>query len=300
MLFIVPYHVSDSVLWLRRTIAQLKKQGDVLLVTDNGVKKITTFSDTPQLVTDGMGVGRARDAGVKWGVKNGYDCLIFSDSHMIVPDVSTLCDHDLAQPQVEAVGANSSVVGDFLGEWDWKWYYISRTVTKRNIMTTEPMFSLTRDVAEALISANGGWYTPVFYWGKENFDPTLSATRLGFQLDLVPEVKVGHVYKEGSPKGWRRRFVLQGIDRNEPWYNKIIVKSPYMFSISFGDAIHAIRHYNDQEIKRLLLDKTALQLARETWGQSAKEFERNAKYTRRQAYQLLEKYLEGAEYYKVT
>ena len=336
ILFIVPYHWLDSVLWLRYTIAQLKKHGDVVLVTDYGVGKIRTFDpEVPQIEPVGMGVGRARNAGIMYGLQHGYDCLIFSDSHMllqdyaekqirylqvdqsIIPDnIEKLCNYKLAQPAITAVDVKSgklvegaAVLGDFLDEWTWQWHYILKTTTRKSITSTQPMFSMQRDTAEAIVSANGGIYTQCLYWGKENFDPTISAARLGIDMDLVPEVKVGHVYKIGSPKGWKKRFSLQktfwlkDIDRYEPWYGKYQPESPYLFGIQFSDAVYALKHYgtlagdpSDDVIYRLPVDRTALSIASQVdWiMKSIREFNKNAKYTRHQVYERLATYLVGA------
>ncbi|MEM4048848.1 MAG: glycosyltransferase family A protein [Zestosphaera sp.] len=286
----------------------MRKHGDVVLVTDAGVKTIRTYSDVPQIEPDGMGVGRARDLGIKYGLKHGYDCLIFSDSHMIIPpDIERLCSYKIAQPAVAAVDVkrgkvlrSGEVIGDFLGEYDWYWYYIFQSQTKKDIMSTQPMFSFSRDVAEALVSYNNGWFTQCLYWGKENFDPTLSASRIGVDLDLV-DVRVGHVYKEGSPKGWRKRFVLQNIDKREPWYGKVTPKSPYMFGITFADAVFALKHYeDDMHMIQRGIDPTALKVAKETdWiMKSIKEFNKNAR-PRHESYERLQSYLQGASYMKV-
>jgi hypothetical protein len=302
ILFIIPYHALDSIFWLNTTVTQAQKYGDVIFVTDGYVGKVR--AEGKQLWIKGFGVGKARDAGVKYGVKNGYDCMIFIDSHMLIRDnIVKLCNYKIAQPRVVAVEGGKfkddggGVWGDFLGEWDWHWYYIFYSPSRKDIMATQPSQSISLDVAEAVISANNGWWTQCWYWGKEIFDPTLSATRLGFDVDLVPDVAVAHVYKEGSPKGWKKRFEMRRIDVYEPWYGVVKPLSPYSFSIAYGDAVYALKHYEEHELPRLRLDPQALYVARNNEiMQSLKEFNKNAKYTRRQAYEKLAKYLEGANY----
>jgi len=242
----IPYSLTDDKEWLDFTVSQASKYADeVLVITDRGAPSISLPAGV-QMWAQGRGVGRARNVAAQYALSKDQ-CLLFMDSHMVIlSDPTPLCAHTLAQPKIVLVEGKPNkyqvgsgyTLGSFLDKNTWKWGYIYRGLY--TIMTTEPSYAVSPTILQRLIEIQGV-YTVVPGWGMESFDPTLSAARLGYVMDIVPEVVIGHVYKVGSPSSWSARAVSTDCT-GEPFCGKL-GGSVYFNLIKWGKCIYALKHY---------------------------------------------------------
>ena len=263
----------------------------------------------------GHGVGKARNVAGMFAYKNKYDCLIFMDSHMIIlsDDFLKICKSKLGQPRIVVaeskwsplmtieqffnsikIDTNRYTLGSFLHKKTWRWAYIFTTKKKKNVMSTEPSFSISYDVIEALIQAQGK-LTLADYWGKESFDMTVSAARLGYDMDIYPDVSIAHVYKNEKSLSWRMRF-REGECKHEP-YCGVLQGNTYLNGIAWADCIYALKHYDS--IDDLPINKDVCELVKKHDPDAMrriKMFNEHAKYSLDDVYRRLDEYLEGAEY----
>ena len=321
----IPYSISDWEYNLQLTLASiwhtLGKDVDVIVVTDEGVPPlylpmpVDRYKPIFQANVVGHGVGKARNVAGMFAYKNKYDCLIFMDSHMIIlsDDFLKICKSKLGQPRIVVAEARWSPVmtidqyfmsmkinydlftlGSFLHKKTWQWAYIIATETRKTVMTTEPSFSISYDVIEALIQAQGK-LTLADYWGKENFDMTVSAARLGYDMDIYPEVSIAHVYKDEKAPFWKIRFKSEDC-KHEP-YCGILQGSVYLNGIIWGDCVYALKHYDN--IDDLPVNKDVCELVKEYDPDAMmriKMFNEHAKYSLDDVYRRLDEYLKGGEY----
>jgi len=257
---------------------------DILVVTDEGTPNLTGPTRFYQTRVIGHGVGKARNVMALYAYQKGYDCLIYMDGHMKIlsDNLHQICMSDIGQPRI-VVMENAQ----------WKWGYIYSTVTRKTVMTTEPCYSISRRVIEALLQAQGE-VTSSHYWGKESFDLTVSASRLGFEITIYPNLSVGHVYKVGSPS-WSSRFLEKNCV-NEPFCG-VLSGSVYHNGIKWSDCVYALKHYHD--ISNLPVDRAICNLVRvydEHAVRSIKSFNDVAKYDLDTVYQKLQAFLTNASY----
>ena len=312
----IPYHVSDDKYYLDMTLLSIReklgKDVDILIVTDENSPVLTVPTKAYQTRVPGHGIGKARNAAGLYAYNNKYDCLIFMDSHMIVlsDDFLKICKSKIGQPRIVVaenytgpfkeilkylipprIDETKYTLGSFLDKYTWRWAYIYRSATNKTVMTTEPSYSVRREVLEALIQAQGK-PTLAEYWGKESFDLTVSAARLGYSIDIYPDIKIAHIYKVGSPS-WSSRFT-NTVCVHEPFCG-ILSGSVYLNGIKWGDCVFALKHYSD--ISRLPVDKQICELVKK-YDKDAmmriRSFNSYAKYTLDDVYKRLEEYLIGA------
>ena len=316
VLVAIPYHVSDDKYYLDMTMLSIREKlgrdVDILIVTDQDAPTLTVPTNAYQARVLGHGVGKARNLAAYFAYRNKYDCLIFMDSHMLIlsDNFLKICQSKIGQPKTVVaenysgplkdivkffvrpkVNRSSYTLGSFLDKDTWKWAYIYSTVSRKTVMTTEPSYSVSYSVIEALIQAQGK-YTLAEYWGKESFDATVSAARLGFDIDIYPDVEVAHVYKVGSPS-WGSRFTKTDC-RNEPFCG-VLQGSVYNNGIRWGDCVYALKHYTD--IDRLPVDHYVCELVkvydRDAMARIA-SFNQYAKYSLNDVYKRLAEYLKDA------
>lgn len=320
ILFGLPYHTSEGTFWLHFTIKNIRerfgKDVDILIATDEDVPPVSIPDGTQpiyQVRVPGHGVGKARNAIALYAYYNKYDCVIFMDAHMyiVTDNLLKICSVSMGQPKISLIknspedissiklDRSSYTLSSFLDRYTWRWAYINYTATRKTVMTTEPAHSVHRRVIEALVQAQGKLTLPD-YWGKEVFDIGISAYRLqGYDITIFPEVEVAHVYKVGSPS-WSKRFKVTEC-KNEPFCG-ILKGSVYNNGIMWGDAVFALKHYTENEIKRLPVKKDIVELVKR-YDKDAmmriKAFNSYAKYTLDDVYRKLSQYLIGASYYYV-
>ena len=262
----IPYHVSDDKYYLDTTLLSIReklgKDVDILIVTDENSPILSVPTKVYQTRVQGHGVGKARNAAGLYAYYNKYDCLIFMDSHMIIisDDYLKICNSKIGHPKIvlaeiydgpmkdilkyiipPMIDRNRYTLSSFLDRDTWRWAYIYSTMTNKTVMTTEPSYALSREVIEALIQAQGK-LTLAEYWGKESFDLTISAARLGYTIDIYPTIEIAHIYKVGSPS-WSSRFTETRCV-HEP-YCGILTGSVYHNGIKWGDCVFALKHYSD-------------------------------------------------------
>ena len=318
VLVAIPYHTSDDKYYLDMTMLSIREKlgrdVDIIIVTDEDAPPLTVPTNAYQARVLGHGVGKARNLAAYFAYRNKYDCLIFMDSHMLIlsDNFLKICQSKIGQPKIvtaetyngplkeflkyfirPTVDRSRYTLGSFLDKYTWRWAYIYSTVSRKTVMTTEPSFSLSYDVIEALFQAQGK-LTLAEYWGKENFDATVSAARLGFDIDIYPDVEIAHMYKVGSPS-WSSRFTKTEC-RNEPFCG-ILQGSVYLNGIKWADCVYALKHYND--IDRLPVDHYVCELVK-AYDRDAMTriamFNTYAKYSLDDVYKMLNEYLKGASY----
>jgi len=283
---------------------------DILVVTDEGTPNLTGPTRFYQTRVIGHGVGKARNVMALYAYQKGYDCLIYMDGHMKIlsDNLHQICMSDIGQPRIVVMenaqfplnrllplipNWSKYTLGSFLEKKTWKWGYIYSTVTRKTVMTTEPCYSISRRVIEALLQAQGE-VTSSHYWGKESFDLTVSASRLGFEITIYPNLSVGHMYKVGSPS-WSSRFLEKNCV-NEPFCG-VLSGSVYHNGIKWSDCVYALKHYHD--ISNLPVDSAICNLVRvydERAVRSIKSFNAVAKYDLDTVYQKLQAFLTNASY----
>ncbi len=209
----IPYHISDDKYYLDITLLSIReklgKDVDILIVTDEGTPTLSVPTKAYQTHVQGHGVGKARNAAGLYAYYNKYDCLIYMDSHMMIisDDYLRICNSKIGHPKIvlaeiydgpmkdilkyiipPMIDRNRYTLSSFLDKNTWRWAYIYSTMTNKTVMTTEPSYALSREVIEALIQAQGK-LTLAEYWGKESFDLTISAARLGYTIDIYPNYR---------------------------------------------------------------------------------------------------------------
>ncbi len=305
----IPYSITDYPYWLDRTInsfrSYLGRDVDVLVVTDEGTVYLNGTKEGRFMQTwvPGFGVGKALNAIAYYAVRRKYDVLLKTDGHVLVAHgIEKLLDKRMSQPRVTAVEKPSNLVADILstprinpgGDYniylekdDWRWGYILETNTYKSIMTAEPVFEIKVEALEALIEVQGE-VTMYHYWGKEEFDLTFSTYRLlGWDMDLVKDALVAHVYKVGTPSSWTRRMRMPA--QREPFYPYMKPnEESYIVSMQWGDVIYSLKHYNKclpmvrRDFCEIIMNKDSI-MAR------IREFNKNARIDTERAYEVLYK-----------
>ncbi len=311
VLVCIPYHVSDNKYFLDYTIKGIKN-ADILVATDYDAPTLSfPIRNIKQTRVPGRGIGKAINACATYFLKNKYDCLIIIDGHMVVPDnLLTLCKSNMGTAKVyiaefkkKLFGGytleekrNSFTLSSFLDKNTWDWYYVDETKSRKTVMTTEPCISANRKVVEDLLSIQGV-LTTSYYWGKEKFDFTISAARLGYHIDIYPEVEIGHVYKVGSPS-WSSRFKESARNcKGDPFCGHVD-GSAYEVAIRWGDCAFSLKHYGR------FIEKTDKQICNAFLKYDIdvqnriKIFNEYAKYSLDDVYKKLNEYMKGAHYYK--
>jgi len=311
----MPYHISDDKYYLDLTLMSIReklgKDVDILIVTDEDSPVLYAPTNVMQARVKGHGVGKARNVAGYYAYYNKYDCLVYMDAHMLIlsDNFLDICKSKIGQPKIVVADIPNNPflkhkipprvdrtrynLGSFLDKDTWKWGYIYSTLINKTVMTTEPSYSITRDVIEALIQTQGK-LTLAEYWGKESFDLTVSAARLGYTIDIYPHIEIAHVYKVGSPS-WSSRFTKTEC-KNEPFCG-ILSGSVYHNGIKWGDCVYALKHYHD--ISRLPVDRSVCEKVK-IYDHDAmariRQFNSMAKYTLDDVYKKLSEFLTGASY----
>jgi len=314
----IPYHISDDKYYLDMTLLSIReklgKDVDILIITDENTPTLSVPTKAYQTRVQGHGVGKARNAAGLYAYYNKYDCLIYVDSHMIIisDDYLKICNSKIGHPKIvlaeiyngpmkdilkyiipPTIDRSRYTLSSFLDKDTWRWAYIYSTMTNKTVMTTEPSYALSREVIEALIQAQGK-LTLAEYWGKESFDLTISAARLGYTIDIYPTIEIAHIYKVGSPS-WSSRFTETKCI-HEP-YCGVLSGSVYHNGIKWGDCVFALKHYSD--ISKLPVDKNVCEKVKKYDTDAMariRQFNKSAKYTLDDVYRKLSEFLMGASY----
>lgn len=239
----------------------------------------------------GFGLGKARNtmAVEAWRMK--YDCLMMSDSHVKFYDlpktIEKLCSEYAAVPLQTDQTERAYDVGIYLGFYSFQWgHYLKADYIP---MTANPFTVYSYKALDDLISAQG-MFTPVYYWGYELFDPTVSLARLGRWLKVVSDVKVGHWYRVPNELGQfydvrnnvpilKEPFAFISLLRKDP---------PYYAGIKYAAATYAAKHYklifglpiNGFDFRRLTaVDPFYLSVQTPEILRAIKQFNDNAKYS---------------------
>jgi len=251
----------------------------------------------------GFGVGKALNAIAYFAVKRKYDVLLKTDGHVIVAyGIEKLLDKRMSQPRVAAAEKlpdllldinNQPKIGPggdyniYLEKDDWRWGYILETTTYKSIMTAEPVFEIKVEALEALIEVQGE-ATPCHYWGKEEFDMTFSTYRLlGWDMDLVKDALVGHVYKVGTPTSWSRRMRMPA--QREPFYPYMKPsEESYIVAIQWSDVVYSLKHYG-KCLPMVRRDLCEVVMKKDKIMTEIREFNKNARIDTEAAYEVLYK-----------
>jgi hypothetical protein len=126
--------------------------------------------------------------------------------------------------------------------WEWKWNSESRFIPAQHECTLAFPREVLMGFVDHEVTDKPGKVFAIPYWGRENLDVTLTATRIGYPT-LVTDFPVVHCYK----KSWNEKRINERRAR-EPWQDDEMLKSagdvnPYFLAAQISDVIFAIRHY---------------------------------------------------------
>ena len=248
------YYVNPkSTIETAKQLAQAKDI-DVMLAYDE-YSNLPFLSDFRQhvkrnlyyLKVTGFGLGKARNSLAVEAWRRKYDCLILSDSHMkfygdIDESLSKLCKEYAAVPVQTDQTETARDVGIYMYFYSFSWghYFDADEIP----MTANPLSAWSFRALDDLISAQG-MFTPVYYWGYELFDPSISLARLGRWMKVRKDVIVGHWYRQEGELG--TQFDVRNLQpiNKEPFSLVALIKKdlPYYAGIKHAAATYALKHY---------------------------------------------------------
>ena len=196
----------------------------------------------------GFGVGKALDAAYKYALQLGAEWIVRSDSHvyfaepawvMLRPEYSGVVVLPPHRPADSGIVTHGLVLDHAL--WILLWNY---KPFRPLPCVMDPVFATHSSLVRELLRWQP-WVYAVPYWGKENFDFTLSLAQLGHPVLPVDRPLVVHHYKKEWPKARVERRCI------EPWCGELAPgENPYFASMGIADAIFAVRHYERPQAYR--------------------------------------------------
>lgn len=238
----------------------------------------------------GFGLGKVRNSIAVEGWKKKFDCVVLMDSHMYFHDdidrsLTRLCNELVAVPRQVDQKDIVYDVGTYLSFYSFSWGHISKA--DYIPMTTNPLVAWSYKAIDMLIQAQG-MFTPVYYWGYEMYDPTISMARLGHWVKVIHDVKIGHWYREKGELGNHFDVRNNVPIHNEPFKFVSLIRHdpPYYAGIKHATAVYAAKHYKLLGIpvtqfgmRQLKVDPLYLATIPQEARLAISKFNSNAKYT---------------------
>jgi len=263
----IPVSKYENVEFFKRSIRSLRRfigsRDELVLIIDEGtnwVGKEFVPAGRSSIVTVKVGVGRAREACY---LSTSNDILMYMDSHVFVDvdphkyveymsrDVGVLVPRVCIWRDLDVLDPKTYADGSYFTFYTQRWVYIYNYSGKPvDILgSNEPVYFVRRELLNRLRKLRGITYLP--YWGKEIYDVTISAWRLGYRVINVPIAGFYHLWRPSFPKG---RFTDYGMYRFEPWINDIssINANPFTMSICINNWLYVLMHYSDEELEEAM------------------------------------------------
>jgi GT2 family glycosyltransferase len=212
--------------YLRSTVAQLQATlpaaSEIIVVDDGSIDGSADFlahaSDGIKLLrTEGLGAIGARNLGA---AASRGKIIVFADAHVTPPPgwAEPIID-SLANPEVGAVAPAISVMGDPANKgFGLVWTGSNLQVDWLGQQGRSPypvallpgaFIALRREVFEA----TGGFDEGLVHWGSEDAELSLRLWLLGYELRLVPQVEVAHLFREKHPYQIKWAAVIHNLLR---------------------------------------------------------------------------------------
>ena len=177
---VIPYDGKDPLKYLYRTIHNIREMGIDIIVVD------TTFNVYPpgvkRVKQKSPGIGGARYDGFSYAIRQGYDCVINADSHIMV--FGSL--HDLCKtrtfastyhyPWVEtpiSITVPVRIYASIIYAEDGKIHWCTLLEKPQYLpMTSEPLYAVRADVLELILDkylqfTSYGLDNVALYWAPE-------------------------------------------------------------------------------------------------------------------------------------
>jgi len=171
---IIPYDGKDPLRYLYRTINELHQMSIDVAVVDTAFHLYPPYVKRIKQRTNG--IGGARYDGFTWALKQGYDCIINADSHLMFRrDVNDLCktktwSSTYHHPWVEKpipLTLPTKIYNSYVMYQDGKIMWCSVVDHKPQPplpMTSEPLYAIRRHVLEEVVE----WWRLSTSYGLDN------------------------------------------------------------------------------------------------------------------------------------
>jgi hypothetical protein len=174
MAAVIPYDGKDPLKYLYRTIHQLHKMGLDIIIVDTKFNLYPPYVKRIKQHTPGP--GGARYDGFKYALKEGYDCIINADSHLIFKgNLHNLCktktwSSTYHHPWIETpipMTLPVKIYASYVLHESGKIMWCSVIDHKPQLplpMTSEPLYTLKRDILEQIVE----WWRLSTSYGLDN------------------------------------------------------------------------------------------------------------------------------------
>lgn len=175
------------------------------------------------VTSGGIGVGHARDVGLRHAVELGFDCIINSDSHVVMMrDPRPAC--------ASAFESGFSFIPHLTSPFDKfpqpsnapQFYSVIHTLDLNQYADVywckfkpcgyDPVIVFSANALKKLMDAQSDKLIIGRGFGAELHDITMSLTRLGFYGACNPSVLYIHRVSTGEEEFWRKRWNQQQLD----------------------------------------------------------------------------------------
>jgi hypothetical protein len=163
------------------------------------------------------GLGAARDAGFRHAMELGFDCVVSSDTHvLLLGDLNRLCADALAHGAAQGLRLDSPFSAwPRVGPEARPWYGPVFSISLRNRVDVfdcrlkpwsyEPLMAFSSSALRRLADLQEGRVILGRGFGAELPDLSMSLSRLGYDVACTPVAYV-HRYSTGSEEFWRGRW----------------------------------------------------------------------------------------------
>jgi len=171
---VIPYDGKDPLKYLYRTINEIHQMGLDVAVVDTKFHLYPPYVKRIKQRT--QGIGGARYDGFTWALREGYDCIINADSHLMFRgDLNDLCrtktwSSTYHHPWVERpipLTLPTKIYASYIMHQDGKimWCSVIDYKPKHPLpMTSEPLYAVKRDVLEQIAE----WWKASSSYGLDN------------------------------------------------------------------------------------------------------------------------------------